>query len=185
MTRTADDADSRTMLISIRPEHVASILAGDKTIELRRRRPSVQPGDNVLIYTTTPVAALTVRCRVRAVESLAPATLWARYSDQVGISLDRFDDYFAGSDSATALHLCDVQALDRTVTLAELRQSGPFQPPQTWHFLEPARVEFLLGTSPTSVAAPLDSASPLALLVSALKALLARTAHAALRHSPR
>jgi predicted transcriptional regulator len=137
---SATGPTSRAMLISIHPRHVANILTGEKTIELRRGRPAIGPGQEVLIYSTTPVRALTARCRIREVESLPPELIWRRYAPRLAVTRDQFDTYFDASDKATALHLCDVEALSRPVTLAELRATGPFHPPQTWHFLDAERV---------------------------------------------
>ena len=137
---SATNAPSRAMLISIHPRHVANILTGEKTIELRRGRPSVAPGQEVLIYSTTPVAALTARCKIGNVESLPPETLWRRYASRLAVTRDQFDAYFDSSETATALHLYDVEPLSRPVTLSELRASGPFHAPQTWHFHDSERV---------------------------------------------
>lgn len=133
-------APSRAMVISIHPRHVANILTGAKTIELRRGRPSVAPGQEVLIYSTTPVAALTARCKIGSVESLPPETIWRQYAARLAVTRDQFDSYFDSSETATALHLYDVEPLSRPVTLSELRASGPFHAPQTWHFHDSERV---------------------------------------------
>lgn len=154
MTGTGTDGPSRIMLISIHPEHVQRIVEGTKTIEVRRRVPSVRPGDQVVIYSTAPVGAITARCTVKAVESLPPSVLWRRYSSAVGVTRERFDDYFAGKASATALHLSDVHPLRRAVPLQELRRSGPFQPPQSWRFLTPTAAASLFGDLETGPATP-------------------------------
>lgn len=48
----------RVLLPSIPPRFTDSILDGTKTIELRRTRPRVAPGDPVLIYACSPVKAI-------------------------------------------------------------------------------------------------------------------------------
>lgn len=154
MTGAGGDGSSKIMLISIHPEHVQRIVEGTKTIELRRRVPNVRPGDQVVIYSTAPVGAITARCTVKAVESLPPSVLWRRYSSTVGVTRERFDDYFAGKASATALHLSDVHPLRRAVPLGELRRSGPFQPPQSWRFLTPTAAASLFGDLETGSATP-------------------------------
>lgn len=135
----------RLMLLSIRPRHVVHILSGLKTVELRRSRPGILPGQPVAIYSTTPQAAVVALCRVSLVESGAPAAIWRRIGQQSGVRRTEFNDYFGGSKIAVALHLTDVEALADPVSLADLRLSGPFQPPQTWHFLDKDRVNSLFG----------------------------------------
>ena len=43
-----------TLLLSIRPTFVERIIDGTKTAELRRVRPTVRPGQDVLIYGSSP-----------------------------------------------------------------------------------------------------------------------------------
>lgn len=45
---------SKSILISIRPEHVAKILNGDKTIEIRKTAPKLTDPIDVYIYCTKP-----------------------------------------------------------------------------------------------------------------------------------
>ncbi|WP_157607136.1 hypothetical protein [Sanguibacter suarezii] len=140
----------RLMLLSIRPRHVVHIMSGLKTVELRRSRPGILPGQPVAIYSTTPQAAVVALCRVSHVESAPPATLWGRVGGQSGVRRSDFNDYFTGSKIAVALHLTDVEALEEPVSLADLRLRGPFQPPQTWHFLDRERVRSLFGEHPAA-----------------------------------
>ena len=43
------------VLMSIRPQYAEAILSGEKTVELRRRRPSFSAGTTVLIYSSAPL----------------------------------------------------------------------------------------------------------------------------------
>ena len=142
------------MLLSIRPRHVARILNGSKTVELRKARPGIFPGQPVLIYSTSPEAAVVAMCRVSRVESAAPTKLWSRVGRRSGIVRSEFDNYFAGSKIAVALHLTEVEALESPVPLAELRLRGPFHPPQTWNFLDKERVIALFGERLAATALP-------------------------------
>jgi hypothetical protein len=52
-------SSKRTVLFSIRPFYANKILAGQKTVELRRRFPEVgMPGSTAMIYCTNPVRAI-------------------------------------------------------------------------------------------------------------------------------
>jgi len=138
-------ATDRLMLISIRPRHVDRILDGSKTIELRRTRPLVVPGQQMLIYATTPTAAIVARCRLRAVETSVPLEVWLRHHARLGVSRAEFDAYYSDAKSAVALHLEHVEPLLQPVTLGALRARRRFQPPQTWHFLAREAAELMLG----------------------------------------
>ena len=52
----ATDRRSQIMLLSIRPRHVAKILDGTKTVELRRGRPIIVPGQPLAIYSTSTIS---------------------------------------------------------------------------------------------------------------------------------
>ena len=69
---------SDLMILSIHPRHVASILSGAKTVELRRTRPNVHPGQAIAIYSTNPESALVAAGRVERVEVSTHATLRAK-----------------------------------------------------------------------------------------------------------
>ena len=52
-------ADRRVLLLLIHSRFAERILAGSKTVELRRVRPGIEPGDRVLLYASSPVRGLT------------------------------------------------------------------------------------------------------------------------------
>ncbi len=128
------DISGRLMLLSIHPVYVEQILTGAKTVELRRTRPNVAPGQPVVIYATTPSAALVATCRIDRVEIDSPEAIWTSSGELTAVRREQFDSYFAGSSSAVALHLSEVTELSSTVSLEQLRESCGFHPPQTWHF---------------------------------------------------
>lgn len=146
------DRRSQIMLLSIRPRHVAKILDGTKTVELRRGRPVIVPGQPLAIYSTTPDAAVVALGRVSRIEVASPSALWDTVNEVVGIGRGEFDDYFRGAMTATGLHLSDIRALSVPISLTEMRTMGPFQPPQTWHFLDKLRVSRLFGDHPATAA---------------------------------
>lgn len=146
----ADSVDERLMMLSIHPQHVQRILDGVKTVELRRTRPAVEPGQPVAIYATSPRAAVVATCRIVQVEVGSPGALWAKVGAAAAIRRQEFDEYYEGVSSAVALHLGAVKPLASAVSLSEMRLSGRFQPPQTWHFLDHARLAQLFGRHPAS-----------------------------------
>lgn len=140
------------MLLSIRPRHVNDIVAGRKTVELRRTRPSVKPGQPVAIYATTPAAALVATCRITRLDSGPPVDLWESVSGRAAVSRLHYDAYFQTAAVAYALHLDGVQTLESRVTLEHLRLTRGFMPPQTWRFLNRQQLEALMEGHPASEA---------------------------------
>lgn len=121
------------LLISVRPHFAEAILEGRKTIELRRTRPNVVPGSQVLLYASAPCMAVVASARVTSILEDEPANIWRDHQEEVGISESGFDDYFAGVGTAYGLRLHDVKRLDPT-PLSELRALG-IEPPQSWRYV--------------------------------------------------
>ncbi len=146
MTERQPGAVGRLMLLSIRPEHVDNILTGAKTVELRRVRPQVETGQPVAVYATTPVAAIVATCRVHRVDYANPETIKQSLLHRTGVSSEFFDSYFEGSSHAAAIHMTAVRPLEHVVTLSHLRRrQRSYNPPQTWHFLDRAKLRDLIG----------------------------------------
>jgi predicted transcriptional regulator len=153
MTGGVSGSADRVMVLSIHPRHVEKILEGTKSVELRRTRPLVAPGQPVAIYATLPSGALVATCRISGVQAGSPASIWRSVGSDTGLTRAEFDEYFDGADSAIALHLEAVTALVGKITLEDLRANGRrFQPPQTWHFFDRQRLVQLIGKHPSSSA---------------------------------
>lgn len=126
------------LLLSIHPRHVDAILAGDKQVELRRRKPSMEQGPG-LIYATSPRMELAATFRVVKVTRAPLILLWQLVRDTACITRREFDDYFQGLDCGVAIHLADVAALAEPVPLKNMRDHWPgFQPPQGFRYVDAA-----------------------------------------------
>jgi predicted transcriptional regulator len=118
------------VLMSIKPEYVAAIVNGEKTVELRRKRPSFAPGTTVIVYSSAPSQRVEVSFKTGEVHEAAPAALWRKVSKIAGVSKQAFDDYFNGCDIAYAIEVESVRKL-RPHDL-------PMRPPQSYMFLRGA-----------------------------------------------
>lgn len=137
----------RCLLLSIRPHFAEAIMEGRKTIELRRTRPRVEPGSQVILYASAPRMAVVAQARVVLVLEDDPASIWREHQDQVGISATVFLEYFEGVDTAYGLQLEDVTPLD-PFSLKDLRALG-VEPPQSWRYLDPQVVEQISAGTPS------------------------------------
>lgn len=134
----------KDIVFSIHPQHVDNILAGKKTVELRRRFSSkVSPGTRVLIYSTSPTKALTGVAEIREINQLALSTLWKRYRSVAGIQKKEFENYFSGLKEGYAISLSSVKQLRRQVSLTELRERVGFRPPQSYQYASPQLSELI------------------------------------------
>ncbi len=137
------------LLLSVRPTFVERILAGTKTAELRRVRPTARVGQEVLIYSSAPKMALLASAVVESIESGSLESMWRRVRTAAGVSRAEYLEYFEGAEVAAAIRLSDVTAFDKPMSLSELRERWPwFRPPQSYCFVrasfkEPTRVASL------------------------------------------
>lgn len=125
------------ILISIRSEYVAKILAGEKTVELRRRQLNVLPGTRMWIYSKGPDGGVKGCAVIKDVVRAGPDHLWQRFQSRVGVTYSEFQSYFEASDEGCALILHDVITLRNQITLGAMRQKVPsFHPPQFYARLD-------------------------------------------------
>lgn len=133
------------VLISVEGRHLAKMLNGEKTIELRRRRLKIAPGTRVWIYSKLPSGRVEAIGIVQEVIVHSPAQLWARFKDKFGISFQEFNDYLSGVQHACAIIFSSIFRLRNCVALAELRRvTAQFQPPQFYKRLQLHSPEFAL-----------------------------------------
>jgi predicted transcriptional regulator len=126
-----------TLFLSIKPIFARKILSGTKTIELRRVRPNVTPGNTVLIYSSSPEMALLGSAQVEEILSDTPSDLWGQVKDNAGVSRREYNAYFSGSTTAIGIRLGAVQRLARPISLRELRERWPWlRPPQSYRYVD-------------------------------------------------
>ena len=120
------------MIISIRPIFANKIIAGDKTVELRKRIPNIQPRTRLWIYATRPDAAVIGAVILEKIEEKTPEQAWAKYSADALIERGAFDAYFANAQKAYCLLLTNVQYARKRANIEQLRQLWKgFHPPRT------------------------------------------------------
>lgn len=117
-------------MISIRPTFVEGILAGTKTIELRRRFMDLPVGSTLWIYSTLPVGAIVAVATLSNIDYDKPEELWRKYRRDVGIRNEHFDAYFDGCQLGVALRLTGIREVAplKLETIREIR--GVHQIPQ-------------------------------------------------------
>ena len=124
---------SRDIVLSIHPKYCSKILAGEKTVELRRRFPVLGiPGSIAYIYSTSPVQAMIGRMEIVDVVKLPIFEIWQVYGSDACIEKGDFDSYFAGLAVGTVLKIRNPVRLSRSFELLELRQRFGFEPPQSF-----------------------------------------------------
>lgn len=124
------------MLLSVHPRFATAILAGSKTVEVRRQRVAAPPGTPVLLYATAPTMALVGMARIASVHVASPKEVWSAHRGQTGITRREYDAYMSGATQASGLTLEDPVSFDEPVTLSALRSAGAFHPPQSYRYMK-------------------------------------------------
>lgn len=133
------------IVISVKEQYLAMILAGEKKVELRRKTVNVPPGSRVWLYATCPSAHICAYATVENITSDSPQVIWRKYHREVGISSEEYDLYMAGASVACAIRLRDIRRINPELSLAELRrQVRGFHPPQFFKKLTEGSAESVL-----------------------------------------
>jgi predicted transcriptional regulator len=127
----------RMIVLSLKPRFAEAILAGVKTVELRRTEPKIVVPTRALLYASTPVRALLGTCIIDSIQSADLASLWHDFGSRSDLGHHEFEQYFEGVDSGTALTLTMPHAFSREIPLADLRaRPSGFCPPQSFAYVD-------------------------------------------------
>jgi predicted transcriptional regulator len=126
----------KAVLLSVLPKFARRIFSGTKTVELRKIRPNVAPGDCILLYVTSPEKSLQGILRVVDIKSGSPDVLWTEVGENTGLSHSEYKAYFNGAKLGCAIQFDGVVPLPQPISLIELRKMFPgFQPPQIHRYV--------------------------------------------------
>jgi len=145
------------LFLSIHPEFVDKIFAGEKRVELRRRKPRLQGGDLVAIYATSPRCELVGLARVAGIQQGTPGNLWRAVKDDAAVDRQQYDSYFQGSEKAIGIELEDPVEFQHPTSLEQLRYAWPaFRPPQGFCYLDREQIKLIDGLRVSAVQNALD-----------------------------
>lgn len=136
---------SKAILLSIRPQYVSLIESGQKTYELRRKRPKIQDGDLALIYESSPTKSMVGAFIVGDVISMEPGKLWREIGKLSGVTKTQFEEYFEGCNEACAIEIQRYWPFSQRVGLRQMRSKVKIEPPQSYRYLCEAQTGMLVG----------------------------------------
>lgn len=119
------------VLMSIKSEYVAKILAGQKQFEFRKRK-CAQEIESIVIYETAPTKLIVAEVEVIQVVMDTPALVWERTKHAAGIDKQFFDQYYRDKKMAVAYALGSVTCYNPPRTLADY---GITSAPQSYVYL--------------------------------------------------
>jgi predicted transcriptional regulator len=129
-----DSEPRRYFLLSIRPEYSERIFSGEKKFELRKRRLGIRRGDIVLVYTSSPIQALTGAFVALDEAEIPIEDLWKRHRAVLGIDRESYSTYFQNVENAVAITIGRTIRVP-AISLPDLRKIQPgFTPPQSFMY---------------------------------------------------
>lgn len=125
----------RAVLLSIKPKYADLILAGTKTVELRRSWPSNDVGVMV-IYSSAPVQRLTGLALITEIKECDFEELWAvAQAHGGGVTYDELQEYIGKKKLAYGVMLGRVMPAEVLVDPKDIFPT--FTPPQGFLYLSP------------------------------------------------
>ena len=121
----------RSIIISINPAHVDSILNGVKTFEYRTKAAKHDVG-KIIIYETMPIKKIVAEAEIIAVLTMEPDLLWEETKNGSGISKEYFDKYFKNRRIAYAYRLGEIKVYKKP---KELHDFGLKCAPQSFVYI--------------------------------------------------
>lgn len=128
------------ILLSVRPIYARALLAGTKTMEVRRRFPQQPEGTTVYLYSSTPDRAILGTLRLGAIDRPNADDVWRLYRHEIEIDKSALSSYLADRDSAAILRMSDPRLWEHSVSLDSLRRSLGIHPPQSFRYLNQEQV---------------------------------------------
>jgi predicted transcriptional regulator len=125
----------RNILVSIRPNYADKIIAGHKTVELRRRFPADVTGAAALIYSSSPIRAVIATVRIKQVLKLPVARIWKQHGPAACISKRAFDAYFRDLKLGFAILFDELRPLANQLSADELIAQFGIVPPQSYRYV--------------------------------------------------
>lgn len=126
---------NKALLLSVRAEFTEGILSGTKTVELRRKRPRVSPGDYLILYVPAPVKSIVGVVMVERVVEGRLSTLWRKVRGGCGLTHAEFQLYFRGLPRGYGVFVKNPGRLSSPLPLELLRRVQPGFTPQGYRYL--------------------------------------------------
>lgn len=107
------------------------MLAGYKSVELRRKPLNISSGARVWVYSKLPRGQVQALAVVDEVVADTPEEIWNSYGVQSAVSKSEFDSYFADAKTGYAIVFQEVRPLAPILSLSSIREKiSHFHPPQ-------------------------------------------------------
>ena len=109
---------SKTIILSIHPNHIEKILSGDKRYEYRKRIP--QDINYIIVYATAPTKKVVAIIEIDMVIKDTPQNIWDVTQSESGVSYEFFMNYFNGVSTAYAIKFRNIYRLSTPIDIKSI-----------------------------------------------------------------
>ena len=129
---------NNSILLSIKPIYAHKIFNGEKTIELRRKRPkNLKKGDLVLVYVSSPQKNIYGIFTVKKIIEDPPNKLWRKVIRKACITKNEFDEYFGSLETGYGIVIDNYCGFPKPISLKEIKNlDASFNIPQSYRYLK-------------------------------------------------
>jgi|TARA_R100000049_G_scaffold3487_1_gene7607 predicted transcriptional regulator len=143
------DGKAPDAIISLEKRFIDAFVAGEKCVELRRRRPDLTSGTRIWFYSKVPEGKVRAYGILKSILELSAAAIWERFGNCLAISESELTEYLGGRDVGYVLQFSEVREVSEPVHLYDIRKVQPnFQPPQFFVYVRSDPLGSLLEALP-------------------------------------
>jgi len=125
---------SDKLLLSVSHKYAERIFEGKKRIEIRKKFSKRWRGRQAVIYSTQPVSALMGEVTIAGVDPGSPSEIWERFGENVGCSLEEFQEYVGTASEIYAIELINISPYISPVGISQISHliNQDLRPPQSF-----------------------------------------------------
>ena len=123
--------ESKTIILSIHPNHIDKILSGEKRYEYRKRIP--QDINYIIVYATAPTKKVVAIIEIDMVIKDTPQNIWDVTQSESGVSNEFFMNYFNGVSTAYAIKFRNIYRLSTPIDITAI--DGVKSAPQAYQYV--------------------------------------------------
>lgn len=126
----------KNVLLSIKPQFAQKIMAGEKTVELRRKFPiNKVSGQLAVIYASSPLKKIVGYTVIENVSFLPIDQIWNQYGEEAKVEKDFFYQYYTNLTHGFVIHLRQPLVVKRQICHQQLKDKYGIFPPQSFRYL--------------------------------------------------
>lgn len=108
------------LILSIQPKYMDKIVSGEKTVEIRRSFSTKWLGSKAALYSTSPNKEIIGYTTLRNIVYDTPENIWNKYSQELGVDKNTFDQYVENKGKIYAIELDDTKKYLNGIPISQI-----------------------------------------------------------------